>query len=184
MTDAPMARRSIRLAGYDYSSAGVYFVTICAFRRAALFGEICDAKMVPNSIGAVAEKTWRELPNRFPSVALDALVVMPNHLHGIIVLHKKKRAETSSAPTAEKPTVTLARVIQTFKSIARMQVRKQLGRASPLWQRGYYEHIVRSGNALTAIQRYIHENPARWEFDRENPQANLPPNFPAEPWEV
>ncbi len=184
MTNVPIGRRSIRLAGYDYSTAGVYFVTICASRRAMLFGEIRGARFVPNAIGAVVEKTWCELPNRFPSVALDAFVLMPNHLHGLIVLYKKKRAEINSAPTTEKPSVSLARLVQSFKSLTRMQARKQLGRANPLWQRDYYEHVVRNENALTAIQRYIHENPARWDFDRENPRLKLRPNLSAEPWEV
>jgi REP element-mobilizing transposase RayT len=184
MTSLPPGRRSIHLAGYDYSSAGVYFVTICAFRRAMLFGEIRGAKMISNVLGGIIEATWSDLPNRLPSVALDAFAIMPNHLHGIVVLHRKKRAETSSAPTTDKPSVTLARVIQTFKSIARLRVKQQSGRAVPLWQRGYFEHIVRSGKALRAIQRYIWENPARWRFDRENPQAMLPSNLTAEPWEV
>jgi len=184
MTSLSPGRRSIRLAGYDYSSAGAYFVTICAFHRAMLFGEICGAKMIPSILGAIIEATWGDLPNRLPSVALDAFAVMPNHLHGIVVLHREKRAETSSAPTTEKPSVTLARVVRTFKSIARLQVKQQIGRALPLWQRGYFEHIVRSGKALRAIQRYIWENPARWEFDRENPQAMLPSILTAEPWEV
>jgi len=178
------ARRSIRLPGWDYSSAGVYFVTICAFRRAMLFGEIRGAKMVPNAIGVTIEQTWHELPNRFPSLALDAFVLMPNHLHGIIVLHRKKRAEINSAPTADQPPLTLGRVIQSFKSFACFRVRQQTGRVVPLWQRNYFEHVVRSGKSLTAIQRYISENPARWEFDLENPIAARQRNLSAEPWEV
>jgi len=177
-------RRSIRLTGYDYSGAGVYFVTICSFRQAMLFGEIRGARMMANAIGTIVEATWSELPNRFPSIALDAFAIMPNHLHGIIVLHREMRAETSSAPTNPSRIGTLAHVVQEFKSLAYMRVRRQLGRAGGLWQRNYYEHIVRSGRTLNAIRRYISENPVRWEFDRENPRAKVPGNRSVESWEI
>jgi len=191
MTRAPLGRRSIRLAGYDYSSSGVYFVTICAFRRMMLFGEIRDAKMIPHAVGALVVAAWYELPNRFPTVTLDAFALMPNHLHGIIALHKKNRAEASgtsaeadSAPPNSNPTPTLAHVVRTFKSLAYAAVRRRLRRTSPMWQRNYYEHIIRPGNDLTAIQRYVWENPSRWQFDRENPQAILQANPALEPWQI
>jgi REP element-mobilizing transposase RayT len=140
--------------------------------------------MVPNAIGALVVAAWYELANRFPTVTLDALALMPNHLHGIIALRQENRAETSSAPTNSTATPTLAHVIQTFKSLTSAGVTRQLGRAGRLWQRNYYEHIVRPGNALTAIQRYVWENPSRWQFDRENPQAILQANPALEPWQI
>jgi REP element-mobilizing transposase RayT len=184
MTHPQPGRRSIRLAGYDYSSSGVYFVTICAFRRMMSFGKIHNAKMIPNAIGTLVEASWFELPIRLPTVELDAFAIMPNHVHGIIVLHNETRAETSSAPTNSNRTPALAHVVQTFKSLAYAGVRRQLRRTGPLWQRDYYEHIVRTGNALTAIQGYIWENPLRWQFDRENPQSKLAQDSPVEPWQI
>ncbi len=93
-----------------------------------LFGGIRRTKIFPGAIGAIVEAAWRELPHGLPSVAIDAFAIMPDHLHGIVVLRKKKRAETSSAPTADNPSLTLARVVHAFKSTARMQVGRQTGR--------------------------------------------------------
>jgi putative transposase len=175
--------RSIRLAGYDYSSDGVYFVTICAFRRAKLFGEIRNAKMIPNPIGALIRTVWYELPKVLPGLATDAFAIMPNHLHGILVLLNKPRACQIPATTNSNQTPALARIVQTFKSLAHARVKRHLRRTAPLWQRNYYGHIVRTGKSLTAVQRYIWENPLRWQFDRENPRSNLPVDLPA-PWQV
>jgi putative transposase len=89
---APHRHRSLRLPGYDYAQAGAYFVTICTQDRDCLFGEVIGDSMCPNAAGQMVADLWRELPARFPNVALDIFVVMPNHLHGVIVLQKTMRS--------------------------------------------------------------------------------------------
>jgi REP element-mobilizing transposase RayT len=129
-------RRSIRLPGYEYTQPGVYFVTLCTHERACCFGAVVDGMMQRNNLGSVVKSVWHALPRRFASVRLDAFVVMPNHLHGLVVPRKINRLRC--APGA------------------------------PVWQRNYYEHIVRHEREWHAIRRYIAENPARWAEDELN----------------
>lgn len=177
MASALPIHRSIRLKNYDYSTPGVYFVTICSSRRQNIFGIIRDAKIVPSTLGRIIELEWAEIPRHFPSIVLDAFMLMPNHLHGILVANRP-RAEASSAAT--KPP-SLSHVIQSFKSRA-WRAAAQAGLQRPFWQRNYFEHIVRSGRSLTKIQQYIWDNPIMWQFDRENPSRthHSPHRYP---WE-
>jgi putative transposase len=275
-------RRSMRLKGYDYSQAGAYFVTICTQGRACLFGEVVDGEMRLNDAGRMVVAEWERLPALFPNVVLDAFVVMPNHIHGIVILTDPAddatdgataigatiggattgRAATGGATTRVAPTTagddatpvgaglvpalstmarddaipvgaglvpapstpaqsvpapsvpapstpatpapapstpatpapappvpapptpapsvpapTLGDVIGAFKSRVTVEyIRgvKTFGWTPfdrRLWQRNYYEHIIRNEEALNRIRRYIVENPIRWAFDRENPFA-------------
>ncbi len=153
------SRRSIRLKDYDYSQQGAYFVTICTRNGQCLFGEIVTGTMRPNESGELIQGLWCELPNRYANLDLDAFVLMPNHLHGIIVL-------TDQAPT-------LARVVRTFKSISAILLNRLLSRTGrPVWQRNYYEHIIRNERSLNAVREYILNNPARWSDDPENPESS------------
>jgi putative transposase len=112
-------RRSIRLKGYDYTQAGAYFVTIVAFHRACLFGHIVDGKMRPNDAGRVVQMVWDELPNHYSDVQCDAFVVMPNHVHGIIVLVGAggRACPQKGQPQGVAPTISLADVVHRFKII-------------------------------------------------------------------
>ncbi|MGH9795755.1 MAG: transposase, partial [Candidatus Acidiferrales bacterium] len=166
-------RRSIRLKGFDYSSRGLYFVTICTHRREQFLGRIENAQSIPAETGKAVLAAWFDLPRRFPSVELDAFVVMPNHVHGILVLVGTGmpvgghfiRGAASSAPT-------LGDVMRAFKSISGIAINRILGRSGvPAWQRNYYEHIIRDSRELDGAQRYIADNPLRWQFDPENPLA-------------
>lgn len=163
-------RKSLRVKGYDYATAGVYFVTVCTYHRAQFFGRIEGAQMHLNALGRIVRHCWYSLRERFPSIELDAFIVMPNHIHGVVVLYKSIGA---------KP--TLATVVQAFKSLSAIAVNRALGRTGRLWQRNYFEHVVRSGRAHDAIFRYIYENPARWQFDRENPFGHRKPRSGALP---
>lgn len=153
-------RKSIRLKDYDYSSAGAYFVTICTKDREYLFGEISDGQMGLNDVGRVANKCWCDIPVRFPHVELDAWIIMPNHVPGIInivgaglALPKSNQGAASSAPT-------LGDIIRVFKSISAIKVNSILGRTGlSLWQRNYYEHIVRNKKELNQIREYVQNNP-------------------------
>jgi REP element-mobilizing transposase RayT len=162
-------RRSIRLKGYDYSQAGAYFITLCTQDRACLFGRVMNGEMRLNDAGRMVLAEWNRLPERFPQVVVDAFVVMPNHVHGILVITDP--APTVGATTRVAPTV--GNIIGAFKS--RVTVEYIRGVKTPgwppfrgrLWQRNYYEHIIRNERALNAIRQYIMENPRRWHRDRE-----------------
>lgn len=183
-------RRSIRLPGYDYSQAGAYFVTICAHERRRLFGEIVNDEMQLNEFGLVVEQCWLEIPNHFSTADIDYYVVMPNHFHGILWICDRDdgrgtpwRAPTTNdavagtpwrAPTVEKfgkPTVgTLPTMIRSFKSAVTKGVNElRQTPAAPVWQRNYFEHVVRNEDALNRIREYIMYNSLHWAFDRDNP---------------
>lgn len=198
-------RRSIRLRGYDYSQAAPYFVTLCVQDYLCLFGDVIDGEMVPNDAGSMVEKWWRELENKFSGVRLDRFRVMPNHLHGILVImgtgmdmvatfgiglddldidnadanegivasKTVSSGEQIDQPLRAQP--TLGDVIQWLKTMTTNEyIRgvRQLGWPAfngKLWQRDYFDHIVRNPESLDRIREYIRDNPIRWSLDRENP---------------
>jgi putative transposase len=237
-------RRSIRLPGYDYRSAGAYFVTICTHQRELLFEDPV--------LRRVAEALWQRIPRHFPHVQLDAWVVMPNHVHGILVIAgdttrgeasqenvpstdpmvssgtesagqliagdasplRQRGAgsspenvssmdviapgETDSAeqsiagdasPLRERPTGlapgSLGAIVGNFKSVTARRINRVRGTpGAPVWQRNYYEHVVRDERALNAIRQYIADNPARWAWDTYNPAAAGPDPQAAELWRL
>ena len=168
-------RRSLRLQGYDYAQAGAYFVTICTQRRRCLFGEVVDGAMRLSSAGQLAATVWHNMLERFPGVELDIFVVMPNHLHGIIVLMDSESTDAGSR-AGTRPAPTIGDVVGAYKSLFTLQfmegVRSKRWPAFDrrVWQRNCYEHVIRDEHDLTRVRRYIDENPLRWEFDQENPQ--------------
>lgn len=169
-------RRSIRLRGYDYSSDGWYFVTICTYNRGCIFGDVVKEKMELHDVGKVVEEEWLRTREIRANVELDMFVVMPNHVHGIIVIKNDVVGATRRvAPTrGTHPTLqsgSLGAIIGQFKSVSAKRINKiRHAPGAPLWQRGYYEHIVRNENDLNRLRRYIAENPARWFYDEENPR--------------
>jgi putative transposase len=152
-------RRSIRLKGYDYSEAGAYFVTICTYNRECLFGDIVDGEMRLNDAGAMVRDVWHTIPEHFPHADIDEFVVMPNHVHGIIVIvgaqfiapfdcdainNNKKQGAMKQGAMNRAPT-TVGEIVRAFKARcthAINQIHNTPGR--PIWQRNYYEHIIRS----------------------------------------
>ncbi len=172
-------RRSIRLQNYDYTQAGAYFVTICTYQRQCLLGEIEDGQIRLSDIGAVAQAAWLDLPDHYPRVALDVFVLMPNHVHGIVVMRdvvgaglQTRPYETPSVPTKR---CALPEIIRGFKTYSARRVNELRGVAGvPLWQRNYYEHIIRDENERGSIQEYIVNNPAKWADDMDHPVHLLP----------
>jgi REP element-mobilizing transposase RayT len=176
-------RRSIRLQGYDYSQSGAYFVTICTRDRACLFGEIVDGKMELNEYGNIVEEEWTKTGQIRDEIEMDAWVVMPNHFHGIVVITDERRGGMTHgrgtarrAPTAERfgqpVTGSLPTIVRAFKSAVTKRINES--RRTPgakLWQRNYWEHIVRNDHELHRIREYIADNPREWDMDRENPDA-------------
>jgi len=186
-------RRSIRLRGYDYSSPGKYFVTICVQHRKCLYGEVINGEMNLNDAGRMVEKWWRELANKFPLVDLDEHVTMPNHFHGIIVIVDRREREkdlfhegktkdqiAQAMEVIPEKSAPLPEIVQWFKTMTTNEyIRgvKQLGWPRferKLWQRNYYEHTIFSLRSLRNIRQYIRANPAMWPYDRDNPDAIAP----------
>jgi REP element-mobilizing transposase RayT len=162
-------RRSIRLPGYDYTHEGIYFVTICTQNRECLFGDIIDGKIKLNDTGHVVTETWKWLAIQYDYVELDEWVVMPNHIHAIIVI-TDRRGGSRTAPTAKRKPI--GRLIGAFKTVSTKRINQMYGSpGAKLWQRNYYEHIIRNDNELHHIRQYIIDNPLRWELDQENPNA-------------
>jgi REP element-mobilizing transposase RayT len=192
-------RRSIRLREYDYSQVGAYFVTICTRNWTCLLGDVVDGEMVTNHAGKAVQAIWEALPLHYPSVALDEFVIMPNHVHGVIVLdHVPNRSGVGAqfiappsavgaqfivppgsqgainrAPTADdqgtsgRPTA-LGEIVRGFKARSTRLLRRDRGCQS-IWQRNYYEHVIRDDESLSRIRDYISQNPLHWAFDGENP---------------
>jgi len=164
-------RRSIRLKGYEYTQAGAYFVTICVQGRECVLGEVVGGQMQLNDWGCVAEECWMWLADQYPYVTLDASVIMPNHLHGIIVVDDG-RGGSRTAPTTRKP---LGRLVGAFKTVSTKRINEMRGTPGAVfWQRNYWEHIIRNDADLARIREYIQNNPARWMEDQLHPDA--PPN--------
>lgn len=170
-------RQSIRLKNYDYAKSGLYFVTICTENREYLLGDIVDGKMVLNECGNMIEKWWNGIPEHFDMVELDTFQIMPNHIHMIIhivgaglVPARGDRATTRVAPTA----VTLGDIIGAFKSLTTheyiLNVKNNCWKPfdKRLWQRNYYERIIRNEEEYVKIKEYIKLNPMMWERDRNN----------------
>ena len=235
-------RRSLRLKGYDYTHVGAYFVSIVTQGRLCLFGEIVGKEMRLNEAGEMVCGFWKALPQRFPAIKIDVFVVMPNHLHGIVVI-KPNRATTRVDPTNQKPDrgvenapntpnrattavdhtkstnvgaglvsarntnsikhrattrvapteimagemaapstdrFALGNIIGAYKSLTTVEYTRGVKQMkwSPfhkrLWQRNYYEHVVRHDESLRQLQQYILDNPDQWAFDKENPLAERP----------
>ena len=170
-------RRSIRLKGYDYAGPGAYFVTICTQDRACFFGAVADGEMQLNNSGQIAKAAWDELPARFPSVRLDAFIVMPNHVHGIIMVGAQFIAPSDGFGATNQGVMnhapTLGEIVRAYKAASTRLIR-QAGTPDFAWQRNYYEHVVRDEESLNRIRQYILDNPERWEFDHENPAATAP----------
>jgi putative transposase len=170
-------RKSIRLKEYDYSQPGAYFITICTKDREHLFGEVRDAQMIENEYGKAVQACWNALPEHYPNVQLDAFRVMPSHMHGIVMIipddnepmvgaiHESPLPKT----IAERRRMLLSKIMGRFKMNSAKQINliKQTPGQS-VWQRNYFEHIIRDEKSLNRIRQYIITNPERWQFDQEN----------------
>ncbi|MBN1813901.1 MAG: transposase [Anaerolineae bacterium] len=182
-------RRSICLAEYDYTHPGAYSVTICAQDRKLLFGKVIDGEMVLSGWGEIVRAVWDEIPAHFPNVESDILVIMPNHLHGIIIITDAVGAGSpgppSGAATAPLRRPTLGQIVAYFEYQSTKRINQQ--RSTPgirIWQRNYFEHVVRNERTFDAIRRYIENNPLGWELDRYNPAVSGPDPDARALWEL
>lgn len=176
-------RSSLRLKGYDYSQPGAYFVTMCTQSRECLFGEIANDEVMLNEYGKVVEEEWLKTPRMRTRVELDEFVVMPNHLHAIMMIQEGAATMSmvvgahsmptvgahSSAPLRRMPQ-SLGSLIAGFKSAVTKRINiLRMSPGVPVWQRNYYEHIVRDEDDMNRIREYIVNNPVRWADDENNP---------------
>ncbi len=156
-------RHSLRLKDHDYSCAGAYFVTICSWRREFIFGNVVGGKIILNDCGRIVEKAWLDLPHHYQNIAVDEFNVLPDHFHGIlfqIAIQQEEKAIRHG----------LSEIIRGFKSRSARQInliRDTTG--IPVWQRGFYDRIIRNSAEMNLIRRYIAENPTRWESDEKYP---------------
>jgi putative transposase len=166
--------RSIRLKGYDYNSPGLYFVTICCDRKRCVLGKILNANVNLSKIGQAVRDCWIAIPLHFPNSRLHQFVVMPNHVHGIIEILRASSRLCEDLPPIDRPPPiqpgSLPAIVRSFKAAAAKRVRENLKLYNILWQRNYYERVLRDGEEFSNAIRYIAENPAKWEWDRENPE--------------
>lgn len=176
-------RQTIRLREYDYRLAGAYFITICTHERAMLFGDIISTEICLNALGHIVLDAWMETALIRPGVLLDEFIVMPNHFHAIVFLPDASESAAvgahSRAPVGQgsilwRAPKSLGSLVAGLKSTATKQINTlRATPGAPIWQRNYYEHIIRDDEALRRIREYIANNPALWESDTENPGRTL-----------
>ena len=174
-------RKSMRLKHYDYAEMGAYFVTICTHDRVCLFGEVVDREMVLNAAGEMVKNYWMDIAKRFEGVERDEFIVMPNHFHGILFLVGADRCVCPDMVDEQNPKtgrhigLPLPTIIQWFKTMTTNEYIRNVKHANwpafcgRLWQRNYYEHIIRDESELNRIREYVINNPVAWDKDEENP---------------
>jgi putative transposase len=171
-------RRSIRLSGYDYTRPGAYFITIVTFSRRHIFGEIAAGEMRLNAYGEIARMEWLKTAVVRREIEMDEFVIMPNHIHAIITIvecanvpvgARRRRAPTGIEQFGKSIPGSIPTIIRAYKSAVAARINRQRGTpGAPVWQRNYYDRIVRNKIELIRIREYIRHNPIRWEIDVEN----------------
>jgi len=166
-------RKSIRSRDYDYSSEGMYFMTICTKARACLFGDIRDGEVQLNRFGKIMYECWNDLPNHYANVELDTYVIMPNHFHGIILLVNGIGSNSvANVGAGLKPAPTkchaLPEIVRGFKTFSSRRINADRNTpGTSVWQRNYYERVIRHEEELFETRKYIQENSLKWELDPE-----------------
>uniref|UniRef100_A0A832DK82 Transposase n=1 Tax=Ignavibacterium album TaxID=591197 RepID=A0A832DK82_9BACT len=163
---------STRIPGYDYSNPNWYYVTINTKNHYCYFGNILDGKMFLNDIGKLTEKFWQEIPVHFKTAEIDYYIIMPNHIHGIIIINElPPLVETGHAPSLQEQTkrYSLSNIIGSFKSAVSNKIHK-IGYNQFQWQPRFYERIIRNEKELFRIRKYIEQNPLKWDIEKNNPE--------------
>jgi len=203
-------RQSIRLKGYDYTQLGAYFITLCTHQRQHLFGMVEQDAVVPSDCGRVVAAQWQAAAEHSTRVRLDVWVVMPNHMHAILWIENTGEAfprdDLSEPATLHRHALlsegaslgnasplhpagampgSVGAIVGSFKSIAARRInRLRHMPGAPVWQRNYYEHVIRTEDALSKIRQYIVDNPKRWHLDRYHPAPAGPDVLAAEIWRL
>jgi REP element-mobilizing transposase RayT len=168
----PRHRKHVRLPNFDYSQPGVYFVTSCSSGRRCIFGDVVDGQVQLSGLGALVRDRWLQIPLHHPGVETDAFVVMPNHIHGVLRIVEPSGTDGIARPRAGGPTPrSIGTIVGSFKAGVTRRHRRSGGPASsPIWQRGYHDHVIRIDHALDRVRQYIAANPANWPTDPDNPR--------------
>jgi len=159
-------RKPQRLAGYDYSLSGYYFVTICTKSKMEHFGTILDGKMILSSVGKVVDKIWISIPDYYENVTIDEYIVMPNHIHGIVVIDGVESGTGHFPVPTNQRYGLLSKIINSFKFVVSKELRRNRMCPNFGWHRSYHDHIIRNEESLHAIRQYIQSNPLKWQLDR------------------
>lgn len=170
-------RKSIRLKEYDYSNANWYYVTICTYNKEHLFGKVINNKVVLNDLGKIVNEEWLRTKEVRKNIDLDDYIIMPNHIHGIIIIDYNEnelnnnigrdtmhRVPTERTFGSSIPN-SLSTIIGAFKASVTRRINKTLKPYQSIWQRNYYEHIIRNEEDLYRIRKYIQQNPLKWHLD-------------------
>ncbi|MEW6376345.1 MAG: transposase [Thermodesulfobacteriota bacterium] len=159
-------RKSTRLRNYDYSQNGYYFVTICTRNREEWFGRVENEEMVLSRWGEIVRICWNELIQHYPNCSLDSFVIMPNHVHGIVVINNENIVGNGLKPF---PTYGLPEIIRGFKTFSSRKINLEIGGSNKFqWQKSFYDHVIRNEKSLHNLRQYILNNPLKWELDIEN----------------
>jgi putative transposase len=187
-------RQSIRLKGYDYSQSGLYFITICCYQRECLFGNIINSQMILNNFGQLIKEEWLKSAEIRKEIELDDFVIMPNHFHGIVIINQEINSHfmkndvdfqdnnvgangrsplqqiQSSPPKISMKPKSISSLIAGFKSATTKKINIIRNTPqNPVWQRNYYDHIIRNDESLARIREYVQNNPLSWENDQLHP---------------
>ena len=158
-------RQHTRLAHYDYSHAGSYFVTIRSCNGRPTFGYVNDGLVQLSQLGLVMRRCWLEIATHFPTTEPDVYIVMPHHIHGLLFTHETHTDQRSSKCP------NLSHIIGSFKSAVTREWHGATGETEAIWQRGYYEHVIRRNESLDRIRQYVVNNPIQWSLDPDNPDC-------------
>jgi putative transposase len=176
VADADKHRRSIRLRGADYTEAGAYLVTICASERHSIFGKVVDGRVLTSSLGKICGECLLSIHKHFAHASVKEFAVMPNHLHAILIVKAGARyivpgnRGMRTPERFQKPVVgSVPTIVRTFKAaVTRRATRELKWEGKEIWQRNYFERVLRDGKEYALASRYVSENPQRWEWDRNN----------------
>jgi len=185
-------RKQIRLPGFDYSEPRYYFVTICTQHKKHLFGRINNAEMVLNDVGNMISHWWEQIPNKYSHIILDAFQIMPNHIHAIIQItnhnvgvdqnqfnphvdpNKNEYINSINNRRTHRSAPTVGDIIQWVKTMSTNEYIRNVKTnnwptfTKRIWQRNYYEHIIRNEENLNEIREYVKTNPQNWDSDENN----------------
>jgi len=173
-------RRSIRIPNYDYTQPGAYYITVTSFDRRKIFGQIMEGKVILSEIGSIVLSEWTRIEKRFKKISLGSFVIMPNHIHGIIIINGRDTGDfvlnsniqnLPRVPTGERfgapVSGSIPTILRSFKSSTTQRCHTEFTKRVPrIWQKGYYEHVIRNSEDMDRISAYIEANPSNWEKDK------------------
>jgi putative transposase len=168
-------RKQIRLLHYDYALSGAYYVTFCSYEKKCIFSSIVEGKVHLTALGKIIDEEWNAIQEVRPSVMIDEYVIMPNHVHAIIILtdgigtHEVSDSEKPIRTFGGKTVESLSTIMSQTRSKITKRAKAELGWHADLWQRGFYDHIIRDDNDMRRIRDYIMTNALNWEIDHEHP---------------